>query len=161
MWNAAAFQVAWPLCVLGGNAIALAVTLCFLAAHLYIAQNRLLELGFIAFCAVIGLIVDMMLLASGILVWHSSLPPLWMSCLWVLFGGCVGHSFKWFDQRLVLAGAFAGLFAPLSYLAGTRLTQVGLREPEFTSLVIIACAWAFIFPSLLHSHRLLLRRHSQ
>lgn len=139
--------------MLGGNAIAALVTALFVAGHLCVSSKALLEFKFILVAGLIGLAVDMALIKSGILIWGDIMPPVWMSCLWLLFGGTVGHSFKWFERHLLLAVFFAGLFAPLSYLAGTKLTEVGLREPELASLVIIGVAWSIIFPSFLVFHR--------
>lgn len=153
IWNGIAFQLAWPICVLGGNAVAALTTLVFIAGHLRAAPSPRVELTFIAVSGFVGLIVDIGLIRSGILVWNSPLPPLWMSCLWLLFGATVGHSFSWFNKRLVLASVFAGLFAPLSYKAGTFLTEVDLRQPELSSLIIIGLCWSVILPTFLLIYR--------
>jgi hypothetical protein len=157
IWNGLAFQVAWPACVLGGNAIAALVTTLFVAGHLCVSSKALLEFKFILLVGLIGLAVDMTLIKSGTLIWDNIMPPVWMSCLWILFGGTVGHSFKWFERHLLLSFFFAGMFAPLSYLAGTRLTSVGLQEPQAMSLVIIGAAWSILFPCFLITHKHLVK----
>lgn len=143
--------------MLGGNAVAALVTALFVAGHLCVSSKALLEFKFILVAGLIGLALDMTLIKSGILIWGGIMPPVWMSCLWLLFGATVGHSFKWFERHLLLSFFFAGMFAPLSYLAGTRLTSVGLQDPQAISLVIIGAAWSILFPSFLIAHKHLVK----
>lgn len=159
LWNGLAFQLAWPICVLGGNVVASAATFMFLAAHLVVAERATTEFKFIAVTGLAGLCVDISLIKSGVLVWDSALPPIWMNCLWLLFGATVGHSFKWFETRLWLAAVFAGLFAPLSYKAGTVLTEIDLRQPQLLSLVMIGMCWSLILPTFLYTHRMFSARN--
>lgn len=147
--NGLAFQVSWPLCVLGGNAIAVVTTAVSLACHLALVPDRRTESIFLLCAGVIGFMFDLALLQIGLLESASPLQPLWMICLWFLFATTVGFAMRWFEQHLVLAGIFAGVFAPLSYMAGAGLTEIDLMEPAWLTLVLIGFAWAMVLPGLL------------
>lgn len=147
--NGLAFQVSWPLCVLGGNAVALITTLAFLFMHIAIIQERRTETLFLLCAGAIGFVFDLALLKTGLLESTAPIQPLWMCCLWFLFATTVGFAMRWFEQHLLAAGVFAGIFAPLSYSVGAGLTDIDLREPAWLTLVLIGCAWAVILPGLL------------
>lgn len=147
--NGLAFQVSWPVCVLGGNTIAVATTVAFLAIHLVMVQGRRTEPIFLLCAGAIGFVFDLALLRVDLLESTATVQPLWMICLWFLFATTVGFAMRWFDEHIIVAGVFAGIFAPLSYSVGAGLTDIDLMAPAWLTLVLIGCAWAAVLPGLL------------
>lgn len=147
--NGLAFQVSWPVCVLGGSAIAVAATIAFLSFHLILVQDRRTESIFLLCAGAIGFVFDLALLQVGLLESTATIQPLWMICLWFLFATTVGYAMRWFDEHIVVAGVFAGIFAPLSYSVGAGLTDIDLLYPAWLTLVLIGCAWATVLPGFL------------
>lgn len=147
--NALVFQASWPLCVIGGSTVALVTTIVSLLFHFAMVQERRTELIFLLCAGAIGFVFDLALLQIGLLESGSAIQPLWMCCLWFLFATTVGYAMHWFEQRLLIAGIFAGVFAPLSYIAGAGLTDIDLMKPTWLTAGLIGCAWAVVLPGLL------------
>jgi hypothetical protein len=148
--NALCFQIAWLLCVLGGSWVAMAVTTVVVFLHLSIVRDTYREGVFLAQCAVIGFFCDLVLVQSGVLITSSGLPPVWLTCLWVLFGTTIGYPMRVFHGRFWMSVAGGAAFAPLSYFAGARLAEVPLMQPVGFALLIVSLEWAVIFPLLIH-----------
>lgn len=148
--NALCFQLTWLLCVLGGSWVAAIVTSIVVALHLQIVGDTRREALFLVQCAVIGFICDLLLVQGGVLLTGTGLPPVWLTCLWILFGTTVGYPMRVFHGRIWLSIAGGALFAPLSYFGGARLAGVPLMQPEWFSILIIGLLWALIFPLLIH-----------
>lgn len=121
MWwiafNALEFQAVWWTCVLGARAgagwegpLALAA---FTASHLRLTPTPARGLRLLAAALLLGLLVDGMLGASGLLTYASdngrhALAPIWNLALWAGFALILTHSMAFFARR-PLAAAF-GLF---------------------------------------------------
>jgi len=148
--NAAVFQVAWLLCVLGGSLIAALVTVLVIANHLRFVSRKRNEVIFLSQTLAIGLLCDMALVNTGVLATGNLLPPVWLSCLWLLFGSTVGYALRMFHGRLIFCIVGGAFLAPLSYFGGARLADVPLLEPLWLSLLIIGLVWAAVFPALVY-----------
>jgi hypothetical protein len=148
--NAVVFQGAWLICVLAGSVAAAAVTIVVVGLHLRWVRDRRRESIFLMQAFLIGLCCDLLLVQTGVLVTGSALPPLWLSCLWLLFGTTVGYALRPFHGRPGWCMAGGALLAPLSYFGGASLSAVALMSPVWLSLLIIAVIWTFIFPLLVH-----------
>lgn len=148
--NALSFQITWPLCVLGGSWVALAVTIAVVIFHLQIVRDTRREFIFLLQCGVIGFVCDLLLVQGGVMNTSSGLPPVWLTCLWILFGTTVGYPMRIFHGRLWTSVAAGAVFAPLSYFSGARLAGIPLMKPEWVSLVIVGLLWALVFPLLIH-----------
>ncbi len=147
--NAILFQLGWFACVLGGNLLAVLWTVPYLVAHfVYISRLRG-EWLFVAGLAALGITVDSLAMAAGIFSIPGSLPfPLWLACLWVLFGTFIPHGLSWLSGRPLLATAFGAVGGCLSYYAGVRL---GLAQTDNLPLALTfwAIQWAIIIPAAL------------
>lgn len=150
VFNAAVFQLAWLACVLGGSGIAAAVTIAVVANHLHAVADTRREAIFLAMCVAAGVVCDLALIQLGVMNTGNMLPPLWLTCLWVLFGTTAGYALRFFHGRLALCVAGGAIFAPLSYFGGARLADVALLQPVWAALLIISLTWAVIFPLLIH-----------
>jgi len=135
-FNALGFQAVWWACVLGAGAgagwagpLALAA---FAALHLRLTPTPARDLRLLAAALLLGLVVDGMLGASGLLAYALDngprvLAPMWNLALWAGFALILTHSMAFFARR-PLAAAF-GLFG------GPALAAVG-------------AGWAIALPAL-------------
>lgn len=148
------FQAGWFACVFGGNTIALAATAIILFIHLiwignWQKEKQLLAITFLLGCAVDSFLGNLKILQfSPQLNDDGRILPLWLACLWLIFGTTLRHSLDW-SRSHKLYGSLLGLFGgPLSYLAGAKLTDVTLAQPLWQTLLILAVIWAIIIPLL-------------
>lgn len=144
------FQGGWFACVLGGSQIALFTTVAILLIHfIWIAQWRK-EREIIVICLLLGCAIDSFLGNLNILQFHpeSRLLPLWLACLWVLFGTTLRHSLDWTRTHKLAGALLGGIGGPASYFAGAKLTEVSLAQPQWQTLGILALIWALLVPLL-------------
>lgn len=155
LYNALVFNIAWLACVLGGSVVALPVTLLVIAVHLKFFSTRIQEALLIAIIIVVGLVVDSLLLRTGLLIApdKSLWPPLWLVCLWGLFATTMNHSLRWFQSHLIASVVMGGIAGTLTYVAGTRLTDFSLKAPLPFTLMAIVVLWSIVFPLCLYITR--------
>ncbi|TGD74803.1 DUF2878 domain-containing protein [Mangrovimicrobium sediminis] len=156
--NALMFNVSWLLIVLSQDAAlawGVAAVHCF--AHLVLFGQRG-ELRAIAAISLLGLALDQVLFASGVLQSaDGGLPaPLWMSALWPVFASTALHAFAGFLRLRWIAVVVGALGGYAAYRAGASLSAVSFGWPLISDLVLLA-VWAALFPALL----LLARQISQ
>lgn len=146
--NALVFNIAWLVCVLGGNVIAVPVTVLIIAAHCFYMSKDKREIVLILLVVVLGILVDSVLIRTGFLLSpdKSLWPPLWLVCLWALFATTLNHSLRWFHTRTAIAVLVGGMAGALSYLAGTRLTDFSLKQPQLVTIAVMFVVWCGIFP---------------
>ena len=142
LFNIAWFQACWFACVLLGNKAALIVVGIVALAYLVIEKLRI-EWPLLVSIVLLGLIVDGSLIAAGVLDNNSalSLPPLWLSVLWLAFATTINHSLKPLLDQRVLFLLLAALGGPLCYKLGVQLTDIEFGYQQSLSLIIIACVW--------------------
>jgi hypothetical protein len=154
--NYLAFQAGWFACVLGSAKgypiLGPAVVLVAVGWHLFAAQRPSNELTLLICCALIGLVFDSLLLATGWVEFANgmllqNLAPYWMVALWVVFATSLNQSMAWLRGRPLLAAVFGAFGGPLSYLAGAKLGAMTLVSPTL-ALLALAVGWALIMPIL-------------
>jgi hypothetical protein len=136
--NFVVFQLTWFSCVLGGAwgwpwAGVGAAAAC-VGVHGALSPDFVREAKLIAAAAVIGLLWDSALVASGLLVYPSGqlaavLAPVWILALWVGFATCINVSLRWLKARLWLAAAVGAVAGPMSFWGGSRLGAVSFPDP--------------------------------
>ena len=144
------FQLGWFVCVMGGSRLALIYTAFTLAVHLLWISSWQKEKQLLVICLLLGSTIDSFLGNLDILQFSGEgrLLPVWLACLWVLFGTTLRHSLDWSRTHKPL-GAILGLIGgPASYFAGSKLTDVSLAEPIWQTLLILAVIWAITLPLL-------------
>ena len=156
--NAVAFYAAWFAVALtaakGSSVLALLVGLAVVAVHLALAERVADELRVIAAAAVLGFVVETLLLKLGVTTFAAAdngphLPPNWMIALWMAFATLPNISFAWLHSRYWLAAILGFLGGPLSYWAGARLGAMAIAPPLWPSLAIIGVLWAIAFSLLM------------
>ena len=155
------FQAGWFACVLGGDQVALLTTLVILFIHLRWIGQWQIEREVLIISLILGSAIDSFLGNLEILIFpgEGRLLPVWLACLWLLFGTTLRHSFDWTREHK-LAGALLGMMGgPASYYAGTRLTDVALMEPTWLTLLILSAIWGAVIPLLQAFSAVWLKRH--
>ncbi|HAG95772.1 MAG: hypothetical protein CMK83_15770 [Pseudomonadales bacterium] len=171
------YYLAWFACVLSLQAqqrwwwSALAVA-GVVSWHLWQSRQRRRDGVTLLLATLLGPLVDVVLLASGLLVLpasagqvHPVVPPLAMWLLWPAFATTFYSSLSWLVARpLWLSGcAFCG--GPLAYLAAQAMVEGIVLAPDLTTaLLSIGVIWALALPLLVALCRagtcLTIRAHS-
>jgi len=154
--NFMAFQLGWLACVVGaaqgapwlGPAVALGVV----GMHLIAVTRPRREGLLLGSAALLGLVLDSMLSATGLLIYANGqfiagLAPYWILAMWPLFATTLNISLRWLHRRFWLASLLGAVGGPLSYLAGARLGAVTFGAGHNTTLVL-AVAWSAALPFL-------------
>lgn len=146
--NVLLFQFGWFVCILCGSFWAGLFTLAAIIIHFFISQHRLNDIVAVLIAVVIGLIHDSLLVHGGLIKFVESgyLPPLWLTCLWALLGITLNHSLVWIYSRPMWSALLGAIAAPLSYLAGVKLSSAEWSSPLFVVLPIIAILWLVVLP---------------
>lgn len=149
--NALLFNLSWfAIVVTQDTAVALAIVVLHLTAHVLLVGRDRRELLLIALVSLAGLAVDQGLFLSGVFTLNgqAALAPLWLSCLWPVFATTLLHAFASLHERPWLAALVGGVGGALSYIAGVHLSDVDFASPLWGP-VIVGALWALLFPLLL------------
>jgi len=146
--NGVVFQLGWFVCILGGSIWAALFTFIAMLFHFVISQQRVADTVAVFIAVALGFLHDLLLLHSGQIQFLESLylPPIWLVCIWALLGITLNHSMVWIYSRPVWAALLGAIAAPLSYLAGVRLSSAEWSSPLLEVLPIIAILWLAILP---------------
>lgn len=147
--NLVAFNIAWFGLVFIGN-LFIPIALILLGSQLWFCQASKNELLLICLVAVIGMSLDLTLVFSGIFIFpNTEFIPFWLMILWVFFASTIRHSLAFLSYSKFLQFLVGATIAPLSYLAGAKLSVVYLAPSLGFSYLILACLWGplmvFIF----------------
>ncbi|WP_067517142.1 DUF2878 domain-containing protein [Endozoicomonas ascidiicola] len=158
------FQFGWFSCVLGGNQIAWIATIIILIIHFRWVGNWQNEKQLLAVTFLLGCAVDSFLGNLNILQFQnpsndtSRILPLWLACLWLLFSTTLRHSLDWSRTHRWIGALLGFVGGPLSYLAGSKLTDVSLAQPAWQTLLVLAVIWAIVLPVLQTFSQVLLEK---
>ena len=158
--NLTLYQVGWFACVLGAAyripALGIWLAMALVGVHLFFANDRSGQVLLILIGFALGLVVDATLLAFGVYRFPSgmvidSLPPPWMSVLWIQFATTLRYSFLWLSKRYSLSSLLGLVGAPLTFLAGERLGAIVFCEPRLINLIVLGFFWALAIPLLIYA----------
>lgn len=155
--NGTLFNLSWLAIVLTHSALlGPVIVLLHLAVHFRFFAYGMVEAKYILIVAVAGLLLDQLLFLSGVLASAGGalLAPLWLSCLWPVLATTMMHAFSGLQTRRSLAALVGAIGGALSYMAGTRLSDVAFGS-EFWGPIALGIAWAVLFPALLAGARLM------
>ncbi|WP_447095942.1 DUF2878 domain-containing protein [Pseudomonas sp. CF10PS3] len=151
--NAALFQCGWFACVLGGDSLWLLVGLAVLAVHLLWISEWAKDGVLIISVMLVGTAVDTLLRAVGVFQFSEPGPliPFWLMLLWALLATTLRHCLAWSARPWWRAALLGGMGGPLSYYAGSQLTDVQFGYGLGPTMAGLAVLWAVLFVGL---HRL-------
>ena len=148
--NLAVFQVGWMVCVLGGDLYAIAYTLVALLVHHHFVRERNSEWSLVTTVTVVGCLWDILMVQTGMINYADSGLlgiPVWLICIWILFATTFMHGLAWLNRYLWISALLAAALGPASYWFGARLSEANFGTPILTSLLVMACGWAALFPA--------------
>lgn len=139
-------------------AVAPIVVAVHLAVHAFFVGLKNSELLFVASVTAVGIALDQVLFKAGVfrIDGAAAYAPLWLSCLWPVLATTFMHAFESLQKHLWLAAVVGAIGGALSYIAGTRLSNVEFASAE-TGPLVMAALWFVVMPALL----LLARRFDQ
>lgn len=168
--NAVGFQAAWLACVAGAARghewLGPGVVALLAAAFLAGTRPRGRALALLAAAAVLGAIVDGMLIALGRLQFTSAAggpahAAPWMIALWIAFATTLPWSLSFLRGRLLLAAVLGVPAGAGAYWAGAQVGAVVLPDPLAASLASVGLAWGASLPALVAlSERMLPREQA-
>ncbi|MDC0661818.1 DUF2878 domain-containing protein [Marinobacter sp. SS21] len=151
VFNFAAFQAGWLICVLFTNLLAACAALALILVHLrWVSAVPATEALFILVGTLAGTVLDSLWLATGVLSTTpaSSLAPLWLVALWGLFMTTLSHSLAWLGGHRVLPYLLAPIAGPAAYWAASGLGAVDIGD-QMLATGLLAVGWMLLLPSLL------------
>lgn len=153
----AGYEAVWFAAVIGaGHGLAwpgVAATMLFATWRLGVSAHRGVELRLIAVALAVGIVLDAIGVAAGLLSYAAPSPwaetPAWLTALWVAFALAIVPLFGYLHRRLWLAALFGALGGPLAYLGAAHgWHAVSLAPPIWRALVLLAVGWAITLPLL-------------
>jgi len=149
--NVVLFNMAWALCVLGGNDVALVTVVVVLILHMLFVAPDWSEIVLLVMIASLGIAIDTLWFLTGVLQNPdgSSLLPIWLVALWFCFSTTCAHCFSFLHNRLLLASLLGAVFGSFSYWAGVRLSDVSFGVDVLYGVLMIAALWCVLFPATL------------
>ena len=151
------YQTGWLAAVVGASRghpwLGMNVALALLGAHLALTNPRRSELTLVLVSGLMGLVVDSLLVAMGLLRFPSGsvvswLCPPWIIAMWMQFATTLRFSLEWIGRRLIVAVVFGALGGPLAYVIGERLGAVELGAPPAMTPLVLGTMWAGAVPML-------------
>ncbi|QTH62866.1 DUF2878 domain-containing protein [Psychrosphaera ytuae] len=143
------FQLIWFGSILIGNAfIPLAALIFFL--HFRFTSETQHDKKIMAIAALIGVVVDSLLMFFGVfefqhgLLVHWLIPP-WLVVLWMAFAMTLNHSLAYFQKQPLLAFIGGAVSGPLSYLAGVKLGAIQIGYSYSVTFIVFAFIWGPLF----------------
>ena len=142
LWNLVGFNIAWFGLVFIGDLFIPVAAVLFIV-QLWAFQSTKNELLLICLVATTGIWLDYALVYLGVFIFpETNGIPLWLITLWIVFAGTIRHSLAFLEKSKLLQFFTGAIFAPLSYLAGAKLSVVYLVPSLGVSYVLLACIWA-------------------
>lgn len=146
----AVHHLVWLACVVGaarglGTPAALACA-PLLVWHMAAERQRVSPWRWTLPVAGVGVLMDTVLGALGVIEFHSTpwpawIAPPWLIAVWVVFAGAAPALMGWLRGRVWIAGALGMVGGPLAYTGGAALGAATLPDPGM-AVGVLAVAWA-------------------
>jgi hypothetical protein len=152
------YQAGWFAAVLGAGYgrpwSGAAAALGLVAAHVALARRRTDEAALVMAAGAVGLVLDTLHAAAGIVVYRpgvhpSWLCPPWIVALWMQLATMLRFCLRWLRGRYALASLLGAAGGPLAFRAGEALGAARIGEPRLRSFLALALSWAVATPLLL------------
>lgn len=164
------FQSTWWAAALGAGAgrwePGVIVGVIVMALQVALASGRAGLLATLLVAGVLGVVLESLLIASGLVTyaaaWPASFaPPVWLIALWMVFATCIEATARMLGNHALIKSAVVGaLVAPPTYWAGQGFGALKLAEPIWLALAATAVIWAIATPVMLATFAAVSRRFS-
>ena len=133
----------------------ISIATSLVAVHMLLTRDRTDQAKMLLVAAVVGFVVDTMLLGFQVYRFPNEaatawLPPLWMSALWIQFATTFRYCLKWLGGRYVLSALLGFTGAPLAFLGGESIGAVSFYSPRLANLLVLGSLWAIAIPLLIY-----------
>ena len=155
IFNIIGFYVCWWFSVFAATKenyyLGPVLVFIFLIIHVLKVINYNHEILFLFICYLIGFFIDTLFLRLGIIEFSGylsenfNIAPLWVTGLWVCFGACISHSFKWFKRRYTILTLLGAISGPLIYFSASKV-EVLIFNTSYYHLFSISFCWALFLP---------------
>lgn len=140
--NLIGFNIAWFGLVFSGNIFIPAALVIFIIQLWYFEATKN-EILLICSVAIIGIGLDLALVFSGVFIFPDTQGiPFWLVTLWLVFAGTIRHSLAFLEHSKILQFFVGAIFAPLSYIAGAKLSAVYFPYSVGITYLLLASLWA-------------------
>ncbi len=153
--NLVLYKVGWVSGVVtaaaGYPAVGMLVIGGLIAVHCWLATSWRGELRLVVACGALGLVVDSLQTAGGVLNFPASqsagwLAPAWIVMMWMQMGTTLRYCLRFLQGRYLLAAALGAVGGPLSFATGERMGAVVLHQSPWVAMGSLAVTWALAMP---------------
>jgi Protein of unknown function (DUF2878) len=152
--NFIAYEVVWFVTVYSAGrdrtlpgVLAVVVFACM---QLTVSHQRAADLRLIVAAVLVGMVLDGVLAATGVVEYNSTPPalppggaPIWILALWASFALTLNHSLRWLRGRPLGGAVLGAIGGPLAYISSNRLSgAVVLATPQWRALLCLAFGWS-------------------
>jgi Protein of unknown function (DUF2878) len=143
-------QLGWFIGVLGAAYhwpwLALLMILVIVGSQLWFATALMPAVTLILLTTAAGAVLDQVMLNHHLLQyqshgWSTSVVPVWILALWMLFATTLNVSLRWLRNRPVITALFGAIGGPMAYLAASKLGAVFIVQTPL-SYIVLSVAWA-------------------
>jgi len=152
------FQLAWFITIFsatyGMPYIGMLFTLLWMMGHLsFISPNREKEIKLLIFSALVGYILESILVLSNIVSYPTQaqfgfLAPVWMVTLWINLAATINFSLSWLKNSYIITSLMAAIAGPLAYSAGAKIGAIIIDD--INALIVISIMWSIAMPLLFY-----------
>jgi hypothetical protein len=144
--NALIFNANWFGLILLGNKF-IPVTVATLLWHFYQSTERKQEFMLFGFVITTGVVCDTVLTNMGVFLFEERhlFIPLWLAFIWASFAVTINHSLSFLKNRPLIQALFAGVGAPMSYIAGQKFGVVDFGYSHTITFVVLGLLWIGLF----------------
>jgi hypothetical protein len=126
----------------------------FIATHTVLSDSASTDLKLAAIAVLIGLLIETVIVRTGLLSYAHNLPfegfaPAWILILWANLALTLNGCLSWLKKRYLLAALLGALGGPLSYFGGIKLGAATTATGLPLVLAVIALIFGVVTPLLL------------
>ena len=155
VFNFLGLQITWAACAYGAThqfpMLGVIVGVMYIIAHFMFTPTFRQDLFVMLVIGGFGIIIDHINTHLNLVSFiepetMTTVIPLWLMSLWLVFSLMLPHSLGWLRKNMRLAAVLGGIGGSFSYWLGHKLGAIILAEPLNMSVGIYFIQWAIIVP---------------